>query len=1740
LQVDFEQVRVLSAAGFELRELLREGRRTVVYRGRRIADSRPVVLKCLRPDHSSNRDLARLRREHEIISRFDDDAVVRAVGLERIGNGLALVLEDFGGVTLRDLIRGEGVDLHLLLRLAIRLVDALAVVHAAGVIHKDIKPDNILIDRNDERLALADFSVSSYVAEEAQGGGGAVIEGTLQYMSPEQTGRMNRSVDYRSDFYSVGVTLYHAATGRLPFEGSDPMELVHAHIARVPLAPSAVAPRVPEGLSRLILRLMAKTAEGRYQSLRGIRADLSRCLSELTRSGTIAAFDLGAADVSERFTVPERLYGREESVRRLLDAFERVSQGTTEIMLLTGPSGVGKSAVIHEVHKPIVQRRGHFIAGKFDQFNRDIPYASLLQALQQLVQQLLSETDASLAAWRDEIRAVLGANGQVAVDVLPDLGLIIGPQPPTPPLPPTESANRFRNVFRGLLGALAREHHPLVIFLDDLQWSDLATLKLIELISTDPDSRYILWLGAYRDNEVDSTHLLSQTLRAVEDARVVIHRQAIRPLSPADTATLVADTLAPSRRPTAPLAEIVHSKTDGNPFFVRALLRSFYEQGIIAFSPAEGAWSWDDARLHAVELSDDVVELMVARIDGLGEGTRRALQIGACLGNQFELLLLARLVDRDLAAVAADLWAAVERGLIRPLGDGYKYITLVAETDQDPTAAIGGLSYQFLHDKIQQAAHTLLSDAESRAIHLRIGRMLAARAGRLDADDSVFAIANHLNLAAALITEPAERRRLAEINLLAGQRAKQSIAYEAAVTYLRGGVACLPADAWEAHYPLAFALFRERIEAENLAGGFEEAMSLFVPLLAHARSDLEKADLHALKAALQTGAKHNRAAIDTSIAGLRLLGINLPAAGTIAGVLRELGKVQWSLRGRRAQDLMDLPELTDPKRLIALKLLIAIVPAAYFIDAKLVSIILLQIAHISLRYGLSDVSAFGFAGYGLVLSGALSAHETAYEFGRLALQLNEHFRNPWLDAKLDFMVGTFMASWVRPFPQIGEQLQRAYQVGLAGGDLTYACYGAAYGLLIAFVEGQPAERLQATAGGLLPLFQRAGEADGHLLAILIERLCLCLRRETQDPVSLSGGDFDEQAFLATLSDERTPATRFYHRLYKALLLYLFGHYNAMQPLLRALERSEELSFANPMYVDFYLLDVLSAAALHPDVSRSGEKRISRGVRKLERLARLCPANFESRYLLCAAERARAFGEGGAALALYNRAIQSARDHGARHIEALAFECAGRAALAAGQRLIAGFYLGGAISAYRRWGGLAKVDLLISEHRELLPPHVFAQTNAVRATPFTSTGTASIRALDVGTVIKASQAISSEIVLDKLLRRLVVIVMENAGARRCVLLLEREGRLYVEAEASVDPEQVTVMQGIPVESAAQLPTSLINYVSRARRDLVLDDASIDGTYADDPYIAGQRPRSILCTPILHQGNLTGVLYLEHGLASGVFNPERLELLRQIAAQAAISVENARLYRNLDQARDEAVAADRAKTRFLMSMSHELRTPLNAVIGYTDLIAEEMEDGDIQALRADLHKIKSSATRLLRTLSGILELSRLESGKLQLDRTSFDLEGLIAEIQDEVREVLEEHNNSLSVVCPPSRFILRTDRSMLHYALLSLMDNAARFTEGGEIRVHVDDLTDAHGSWVRVAVSDSGIGISDADLARIFASFSQLDDSPTRSHEGAGVSLAVTQRFCAMLGGSISVRSAIGRGSTFTILIPDAHS
>ncbi len=1475
--INIERFKQLSTHGYEIAQPLRDGRDTVIYRGRRESDEQQVLLKLLRSELPSRSELARMRREHEILGKFSSPGVIRSLGLEKHGHGTLLVLEDFGATTLRQRLMG-GVTLEIgeFLRLALRLNDALATVHSQGLIHKDIGPDHILLDETCRRVALIDFDVASQISEETP----AItspddLEGTLHYMAPEQTGRMNRTVDYRSDYYALGVTFYEALTGQLPFEVSHPMELLHAHIAVAPTPPCELAPNIPETLSALVLKLMAKTPEGRYQSASGMRADLSRCLREWTKHGWIEDFPLATQDYSEQFSIPQLLYGREQLVELLLASFERAAHGKIELFLLKGPSGIGKSAVVREVHKPVVGRRGYFVSGKSDPRTRDIPYKALLQAFQELFRQILRESDNALRAWREELLAAVGGNGRVLIDVIPELELIIGAQPSVPDLPPTESSNRFRSLFRSLIRVIAREDRPLVLFLDDLQWSDLATLKLIERLVLDTELGNLLLVGAYRDTEVGPDHLLNQVLQTIEEAEFYIHQHTVRPLALEHTNALVKDTLSPTRQDTIALARLIQSKTDGNPFFVRALLGSLYEQQLVMFDRAANGWSWDPDEVARARLSDDIVDLLSARIGDLSERTRKALELGACIGSSFTLDLLATVTGDDAVQIAKDLWEALERGLLRVVGDAYKYIDRL-----DPSASgnerAPEIRYYFVHDKIQHAAYIRIDPGRRRLTHLRIGRLLRDQTRPDELGDQVFRITTHLNASLALVTDRGERVRLAELNLLAGRRAKRSIAYTSAVTHLRTGIELLPGDQWEACYDLAFSLRRELMESLHLAGDVDKALELFQPLVNRAKSVLQKAEVYTLKASLESYRKQNELAVKTALEGLRLLGVGLPTKATRGAAILELARVRFAQRFRSPDKLTKLPDLDNPRIHLILHLMMSVVPAAYFIDTKLGAIYLLRIAGISMRVGLTDAAAFGFAGYGLVLVGVLGAYKEAYAFGQLALSLNDRFRNQWLDVKLDFVVGFFIAPWIEPFAAARRRLQRAYQNGIQAGDLAYACYAGITGTLISLVEGLNLDRILSSTEGMYSTAQRAGEFDGIGMLTAVQRTCKALQGETLAPTTFEGVGWDERTFLAGLSDRDTPMAMFYYHLYKMVVMYIFRDFESAEHVRKVVFERVESALAQPMLADYYFYTCLLDAAHFPVADarkqRTLAKQMQQSLKQLEIWANICPHNFQSRLLLAKAEFSRVTGDGDDPFTLYNQAIQAARTFESINCEAVGLELTARFALESGYDVAVESYVAAACDAYTRWGAHAKVELLSQEFGDHLP---------LRALPEASVEQPRRPRIDNASIITRSmRGIFNQASLDRVLTTTVRTLTELTGAHHAAVVLCTGDRLTVEAEGGLNPKTARTLHSVVVDRSDQVCPAIIKFVIRSRETVHLNNACEEGDYRDDPYIRGVNVKSVLSMPLVHLGNLVGAIYLENELSPDVFVDRHIELLREL--------------------------------------------------------------------------------------------------------------------------------------------------------------------------------------------------------------------------------------------------------------------
>jgi len=1481
-----------------LLETLREDDEFVLYRGEHSNEpgSPSVLLLAPASMQPALATLKKIEHEYSLRDELDPAWAVRSLAVSEQRGQTTLVLEDPGGETLDRFLSGP-MEMTQFLRLAVGLATALGGLHRRELIHKDVKPTNVLVNLATGQARLMGFSIASRLPRERQTPGPPeFIAGTLPYMAPEQTGRMNRSIDSRSDLYALGVTLYEMLTGTLPFTASDPMELVHCHIAKYPTPPSERLKGVPGAVSTIIMKLLAKAAEDRYQTAAGVESDLRRCLSEWETQHRIDEFPLGEHDTPDRLLIPEKLYGRASEIETLLAAFDRiVAGGRPELVLVSGYSGIGKSSVVNELHKPLVPPRGLFASGKFDQYKRDIPYATLAQAFQSLIRLLLSKSERELSKWSDALREALDPNGQLIVDLVPELKLIIGEQPPVPELPPQDAQGRFQLVFRRFISVFTREH-PLALFLDDLQWLDAATLDLIEDLLTRPDVQHLMLIGAYRDNEVDPTHPLMRRLEAIRQAGAIVKDIVLAPLAYEELRQLVADSLHCEPERAKPLAQLIHDKTAGNPFFAIQFFSALAEENLLTFDHAGRRWSWDLNRIHAKGYTDNVVDLMVGKLNRLPVETVNALKQLACLGNSAEFARMALVYEESSEELHSDLQEALRTGLV-----------LHSEG-----------AYRFLHDRVQEAAYSLIPEHLRAEAHLRIGRLLAQHTPPEKREELIFEIVNQLNRGAALITSQDEREQLAELNLIAGKRAKASTAYASALNYLIAGAALLPDDCWERQPELILALELHRAECEFLTGELATAETRLTMLSSRAANAIDQATVACLRVDLYTTLDRSDRAVDVCLAYLRYLGIDWSPHPPEEQARREYERT-WSLLGSRAiEELVDLPLMSDALSLATLDVLTKVVPPALFTDRNLLSLVICRMVNLSLEHGNSHGSCFAYVFLGMIAGPHFDNYEAGFQFGQLGYALVEKHSLHRYQARTYMAFGNFVMPWTRHVRTGRDLVRRAFDVANRIGDLTFGAYSCNNLNTNLLAAGDALAETQGEAEKGLKFAHKA--RFGLVIAIITAQLQLI---RTLRGLTPAFGCFDEERFderrfehdLARQADLALAECWYWIRKLQARVLA--GDYRSAA---HASSKARPLLWTSPSFfetAEYEFYSGLCRAALCdctlPDERSSHFEALAAHYRQLEVWAANCPENFENRAALVGAEIARLEARELDAEHLYEKAIRSAHANGFVHNAALANELAGRFYAARGFEKIAKAYLQDARHDYLLWGANGKVKQLdhlyphlgeeapapgpasttVAPVELLLYPHL---KNEPAPGP-TTTIVTPVELLDLATVIKVSQAISGEMVLEKLIERLMRAAIEHAGAERGLLIVPRGDELQIEAEATIGGEDVTVHLGEDADTTAALPESPVRYVLRTRENLILDDASARNSFSLDPYIVQRRARSILCLPLINQGKLNGVLYLENNLTPHVFTADRVTVLKVLASQAAISLENSRLYRDL---------------------------------------------------------------------------------------------------------------------------------------------------------------------------------------------------------------------------------------------------
>ena len=1511
-------------SGFEITEQIYIGSRTLVCRGIRLCDRLPVVIKFLRNPFPSFNELVQFRNQYTIAQNLKLPSVIQTLALEPYQNGYALVMEDFGGISLKELLEQTGnlgennQTLIIFFQIALQITEALEGLYRQRVIHKDIKPANILIHPETKQVKLIDFSIASLLPRETQEIQSVNnLEGTLAYISPEQTGRMNRGIDYRSDYYALGITFYELLSGELPFVSNDPMELLHCHLAIQPKILHQVNPNIPLVLSEIVHKLMAKNAEDRYQSALGLKYDLETCLQQITTIGKIENFEIGKRDLSDRFIIPEKLYGREKEVQELLKSFDRISQGSTELMLVAGFSGIGKTVVVNEVHKPIVRQKGYFIKGKYDQFNRNIPFSAFVQAFQDLMGQLLSESDVRLEGWKNQILVAVGNNGQVLIEVIPELENILGQQPPAPKLSGSAAQNRFNLLFQNFVQVFTSKEYPLVIFLDDLQWADSASLNLLQLLMQ--GSGYLLILGAYRDNEVSPVHPFILTVDEIAKTGANVNTITLLPLNQQALNRLVADTLNCELSLAEPLTELIYQKTQGNPFFATQFLKVLADDRLISFDPEMHHWQCDIAQVRALAFTDDVVEFMALQLQKLSPETQNVLKLAACIGSQFDLQTLAIVYERSEAETATALWRALQEGLIIPINESYKFFQGGTESSEIEQTIV--VPYRFLHDRIQQAAYFLIPEAQKQNTHLKIGQRLQRDTPQAERNNQVFVIVNQLNMSHGLIEYPSERTDLAKLNLVAGRKAKDSTAYNAALNYLSIGIDLLPSDQWQTEYPLTLELHQLAAEVAFLKPDFMQMEQLVSTVLKQAKTLLETIKIHEIQIQYYQANNQLEQAVWLALEVLQQLGVHLPKKPDLSDIQLASKALQASLASHSIEHLIDLPQMTNPKVLSAMRLLSCASSSAYIAAPQLFPLMIFKAIELSMTYGNAPASVFAYADYGMSLCGVMGDIETGSQFGALALKLLEKSHDLTYKASTITVVNSSIRHWQEPLAVTLTPLMQAYTSGLETGDVEFAALAAHMYCYHSYLVGRElsnvAEYMKTYTEAIAELQQK------NILYFnqIYWQTILNLMGQAENPCYLIGTAYNERQMqpLHLQGNNRTLLYYFYFN--KASLLYLFEDYaQAVEQIAWARQFLEGVT-SRPLVPLFYVYEsliLLATYAEQPEAERRHRfDRVVVNREKIQRYAQYAPMNYRHKLNLVEAEQAKVVGNNAEAIDLYDRAIAGAKANEYIQEEALANELAAKFYLGWGKEKVAAGYMQEAYYCYARWGAKAKTDDLETRYPKLLAPILhqpqtsFDPLATLISSTYSSTQTSSgtiSDALDFASVVRSAQTLSSEIHLEELPKTLTQIILQNSGADKCVLVLPQDNLWQVRA---ISTPEATEICAVPLEEHPDIPIKLIQYVKRTQSIVVVNNLETDLPVIGD-YLHQYQPKSILGLPILSQGHLAGILYLSNQSTAGVFTSDRLTVINFLCTQAAISLENARLY-HLEQVKNHELAQKEAQYR-----------------------------------------------------------------------------------------------------------------------------------------------------------------------------------------------------------------------------------
>lgn len=1389
-------------------------------------------------------------------------------------------------------------DLSCFLSIAVSITESLMDLHHEDHIHGRLSLGKISVQTEEINKVLSQVSAFNISLTLEQDESSSTVNDTERldwaYLAPEQTGRLKSETDARTDLYTLGVIFYELLVGEHPYQAEEPAEWIYAHLAKQPLHPSEINNYIPQVIGDIILKLMAKAPEARYQSASGLLHDLKSCKDKWERDGFIEVIPLGQKDVVNQLRMPIILSGRDKEMAGLTDSYAHCLNGKSDIVLIRGGAGSGKTTLIREWYRSQQQERGYLISGKADQLVKEVPYAPLIQAFQELIHRLLSGSAEQLSRWKDKLILTLGDHAGMMTEMIPNLSLIIGEQPAAETLPWTESRNRIQFAFQAMIHTFAGKRKPFVLFLDDVHWADAATMDFIRSIAESRVLSYFLCILAFRDNELPAEHQ-QDPLQWKEGT---YNQIMLAPFTLKETEQILGEMLSLDAFRSRSLSEAIFQKTAGNPLYMKQFLQFLYEKKWLQFDTREESWQWDTEQIRKQETLGNVHSFMLDKLQRLPQSTGDTLRRAACIGYSFDLHTLVAICQDSAEKVLQYLEAALRDGIILPVRERESWQALPKTVDStNAESSVPNAWFEFIHDTIQQVAYGAMTDQEKEVVHAEIGRYKRSDQIADMQDEKLYTTLYHLMLAKNQLTDRAEKLDIAEMVLQASRKARKSGAYLSAAAYLTFGTDLLTDMDWEDHHACMYEIHLERMQVEVICGHVETGERLFEQLVAHAHNSLEELRIYAVKLEVDINRGNAREAFHTGVQFLGKLGVELPSEVGVERRQKELRQIRKLLReGLENELLLERSKEATPDELAMTQLLSIVARASSFVDMNVFVVIICR----SIRFMLAHHAVKQFpeiiAIFASYASSEVGWHNEGIELSEAALRLGEESLSP-VKAKLSFIYALTHV-WQLSAQETWPLFKEAHRLSLASGDMYYAGFSLRGMIFSLFFGGAVKELFEfcQVQGGVFHI------KDPFILKsfTLYQQFAMCLKGETTSRFSMNDDTFNEETFIQEMNPvERRIGLVFEYHICKIQLLYLFGRYDEATTLWERTENSERYYKYHSHLPEGMLYGYLALSAVYPTLSQSeqilADGKMQSMLRNMRTWSERGPAHFLPKYWLMKGESARIKGKWEQAITYYDEAIEEAAKNEYKQFEAIACELAGKLLFQMGKKKFAKTYLMDAQQAYKQWGAKEKCMQLSEQYAELLVlSHDYGKVWEQDLKIARKSTEVDYYELNEGPPVeldrdmfkKAAARLTQTEGFEQLLGHYLVTLMENAGAAKGFWIVNKAGDLWIEAEYDINRNVSRSGHSASLESCFDLPISLVRFVARTQQPLVLDDAHLDDLFAWDPYIRSVRPRSIICLPVQQLDQLAGIVYLENEAVTGGLASQRLELMQLMSAQLAV--------------------------------------------------------------------------------------------------------------------------------------------------------------------------------------------------------------------------------------------------------------